>query len=63
MPSLEPDRASLGLDPQGDDMRDVLFVRIDGLFAVAHIDSAGELVETQVGDDATIDWTHIVAVG
>jgi hypothetical protein len=44
-------------------MRDVLFVRIDGLFAVAHIDSAGELVETRVGDDATIDWTHIVAVG
>jgi hypothetical protein len=44
-------------------MRDVLFVRNDGLFAVAHIDSAGELVETQVGDDATTDWTHVVAVG
>ena len=43
-------------------MRDVLFVRNDGLFAVAHIDSAGELVETQVGDDATTDWTHVVAV-
>jgi hypothetical protein len=44
-------------------MKDVLFVRNDGLFAVAHIDSAGELVETQVGDDATTDWTHVVAVG
>ncbi len=38
-------------------MRDVLFVRNDGEFAVAHIDSAGELVETHVGDDAAVDWT------
>ncbi|MGH3511629.1 MAG: hypothetical protein ACRDRB_05055 [Pseudonocardiaceae bacterium] len=44
-------------------MRNVLFVRNDGLFAVAYINTAGELIETQVGDDATIDWTHIVAVG
>ena len=44
-------------------MSDVLFVRNDGLFAVAHIDSAGELVETQVGDDATIDWTHVIGAG
>ena len=43
-------------------MRDVLFVRHDGEFAVAHVDSAGELVETRVGDDATPDWTHVVAV-
>ncbi|MBA2472730.1 MAG: hypothetical protein H0V41_11010 [Pseudonocardiales bacterium] len=44
-------------------MSDILFVRNDGLFAVAHIDSAGELVETDVGHDATLDWTHIVPVG
>ncbi len=44
-------------------MSDILFVRNDGLFAVAHIDTAGELVETDVGDDATLDWTHVVPVG
>jgi hypothetical protein len=39
----------------------ILFVRDDGLFAVAHIDS-GELAMTQSGDNAATGWTHVVAV-
>jgi hypothetical protein len=49
-------------EPSGDDMTDVLFVRKDGAFAVAHINGVGELVETHLGDDATLDWTHLVPV-
>ncbi len=43
-------------------MTDVLFVRNDGQFAVAHINTAGELIETYVGNDATPDWTQVVEV-
>ena len=43
-------------------MNEVLFVRNDGVFAVAHIDDSG-LALTQSGDNAAHDWTHVVAVG
>jgi hypothetical protein len=41
---------------------DVLFVRDDGLFAVARIDD-GKLAMTQDGTNAAKDWTHVLAVG
>jgi hypothetical protein len=41
----------------------ILFVRNDGVFAVAHIDEAGGLALTQDGTNAAKNWTHVVAVG
>jgi hypothetical protein len=43
-------------------MTDVLFVRNDGVFAVAKIE-VGQLLETQSGTNAAPNWTHVVAVG
>ena len=41
---------------------EILFVRDDGLFAVANI-AGGKLNLTQSGDSAAPNWTHVVAVG
>jgi len=40
---------------------ELLFVRNDGLFAVANI-QAGQLVTTQSGAGLSPNWTHVVAV-
>ena len=44
-------------------MARVLFVRNDGVFAIGHIDGAGQYVETQSGANFTTNWTHVVPVG
>jgi hypothetical protein len=45
----------------GQGLTNILFVRDDGLFAVAHIENGG-VAMTQSGDNAAKDWTHVVAI-